>query len=82
MKLGIRPEFVCLHEKPEPAALDALVTNIEDLGSYKIVTVELAGETIKARIEEDDWVPADRVYMSFPLPWLKLYADEYLVKAV
>ncbi len=82
MKLGIRPEFVRLHEQSQAGALDTLVTNIEDLGSYKIVTVEVAGQPIKARIEEDDWVPTGRVYLSFPLPWLKLYADEYLVKAV
>jgi glycerol transport system ATP-binding protein len=82
MKLGIRPEFVRLHEQSQAGALDTLVTNIEDLGSYKIVTIEIAGQLIKARIEEDDWVPTGRVYLSFPLPWLKLYADEYLVKAV
>lgn len=82
IKLGIRPEFVRLHEKPELGTLDTRVTNIEDLGSYKIVTGEIAGQTLKARIEGDDWVPTDRVYMSFPLPWLKLYADEYLVEAV
>jgi glycerol transport system ATP-binding protein len=82
IKLGIRPEFVRLHEKPQPDILNALVTNVEDLGSYKIVTLKIAEQLIKARIEEDDRVPTDRVFVSFPLPWLKLYVDEYLVEAV
>jgi glycerol transport system ATP-binding protein len=79
IQLGIRPEFVLLHENPEIGSLLAAVTGIEDLGAYKIVTVKVAEHSIKARIEGDQWQPVDRVYVSFPLQWLKLYADDYLV---
>jgi glycerol transport system ATP-binding protein len=79
IKLGIRPEFVLLHQTHEYGSLAATVTNIEDLGAYRIVTVKIAEHLVKARIEEDQWQPVDLVYVSFPLQWLKLYADEYLV---
>ncbi|MFT6408176.1 MAG: glycerol transport system ATP-binding protein [Arenicella sp.] len=82
IKLGIRPEFVRLHETPEEGAFDAIVDTIENLGAYTIVTIKLAGQLLKARIEEDDWVPVDRVFVSFPVQWLKVYADDYLVKTV
>ncbi|MFT4635826.1 MAG: glycerol transport system ATP-binding protein [Arenicella sp.] len=78
-KLGIRPEFVRLYEQPKKGTFEARVTNVENLGAYKIVTIELAGKRLKARIEEDDWVPTDYVYAGFPQQWLKVYADDYLV---
>lgn len=80
IKLGIRPEFVQLHEQTEPDAVRAKVSNIENLGAYNIVTLDLSGHTIKARIEEDDWQPNDHAYVSFPAQWLKVYADDHLVR--
>jgi glycerol transport system ATP-binding protein len=80
IKLGIRPEFVQLREQPEANTIKALVTNIDNLGAYKVVTLDLAGYTIKARIEEDDWQPSGHAYVFFPQKWLKVYTDEHLVR--
>jgi glycerol transport system ATP-binding protein len=82
IKLGIRPEFVQLHEHFEAGRFRASLTNIDNLGAYSIATLDLAGYTIKARIEEDDWQPCGDTFVSFPDEWLKIYADEHLVSVV
>lgn len=81
-KLGIRPEFIELHPDPREGAFNANVIDMENLGAYKILSLELGGNTVKVRIEEDGWSPcAGDVFVSFPRARLKLYADDYLVKA-
>lgn len=79
LKLGIRPEFVHVWDKPNDDAHKAEVEFVEDLGTYKIVTLKLAGVTIKARLQEDQKVPLHSAYISFPEQWLMLYIDEFLV---
>ncbi len=79
IKLGIRPEFVHVWETPHPDAFKAEVTHIEDLGTYKIVSLLLGGQLLKARLQEDQKVPEHTAYISFPEQWLMLYLDEYRV---
>ncbi len=79
IKIGIRPEFVHVWEEPTDGAFECNLKVVEDLGTYKILTIELDGVEFKARIEEDAPVPAQKVYISFPEQWLKVYLDEYLV---
>ncbi|MEH0666666.1 ABC transporter ATP-binding protein [Vibrio scophthalmi] len=80
IKIGIRPEFVHVWEKANDAALRCQVEHIEDLGTYKIVTLSIGTQTIKARLQEDQPVPRGHAYISFPEQWTMLYADEFLVK--
>lgn len=80
LKLGIRPEFVELTESGQ-GGHTALVEDVEDLGTYQIVTARLEDQLLKVRVSED--VPVHRgqtVHLQFPTRWLKLYADEYLVE--
>jgi glycerol transport system ATP-binding protein len=37
---------------------------------------------LKVRLQEDQPVPQQQVYLSFPAQWLMLYADEYLVQVL
>ena len=81
LKLGIRPEFV---EQAEPGqdAHAAVVEDVEDLGTYQIVTASLEGQALKVRLSEDARVDRGQtLHLHFPPRWLKLYADEYLVEA-
>jgi glycerol transport system ATP-binding protein len=80
LKIGIRPEFVHIWDGPSDDAFEAQVKHTEDLGTYKIVTFELGGQTLKARMDEDREVPNGRAHVSFPQQWLKLYVDEFLVE--
>ena len=80
IKMGIRPEFVHTSINPMEGAYPCDVLHIEDLGTYKILTLNLSGIELKARLEEDQAVPAETAYVSFPSQWLKVYVDEYLVE--
>ncbi|WP_439858737.1 ABC transporter ATP-binding protein [Pseudomonas sp. MBLB4136] len=79
LKVGIRPEFVHVWDGPYEGALRAEVLHVEDLGTYKILSLQLDGQPIKVRLQEDQQVPQKQAYISFPAQWLMLYADDYLV---
>jgi glycerol transport system ATP-binding protein len=79
IKIGIRPEFVHVWDKPNGDAYIADVEFIEDLGTYKIISLKFEGQIIKARLQEDQKVPQGKAYISFPEQWMMLYIDEYLV---
>jgi glycerol transport system ATP-binding protein len=79
LKVGIRPEFVHVWDKPNGNAYKANVEFVEDLGTYKIVSMRLGEYLIKARLQEDQFVPQAHAYITFPDQWLMLYIDEFLV---
>ncbi|EFW83675.1 ABC transporter ATP-binding protein [Pseudomonas savastanoi pv. glycinea] len=81
LKVGIRPEFVHIWDGPYDDAMCADVTYVEDLGTYKIITLKLAGQLLKVRLQEDKPVPHGQAWISFPGQWLMLYADDYLLEA-
>ncbi len=80
LKLGIRPEFLQV-VAPGPDASPATVEDVEDLGTYQIVTVRLADQAIKVRLPEDQAVTQGQIlHLHFPEQWVKVYRDEYLVE--
>ncbi len=81
IKIGIRPEFVHVWDEPNDEAYSATVKVVEDLGTYKIMTFEIDGVEMKARLQEDQKVPKHTAYISFPEQWLLTYVDEFLVEA-
>jgi glycerol transport system ATP-binding protein len=81
LQLGIRPEFVRVWDEPSEQTLPAQRVDLEDLGTYKILTLSLAGQRLKVRLPEDRVVPEGIIGISFPEPWLMLYADDILVEA-
>lgn len=81
LKVGIRPEFIHVWDEPFDDALRAQVVHVEDLGTYKIMTLNLDGAPLKVRLAEDKPVPEGTAYISFPAQWLMVYADEFLLEA-
>ncbi|WP_054892399.1 MULTISPECIES: ABC transporter ATP-binding protein [unclassified Pseudomonas] len=81
LQVGIRPEFVQVWDRPIDDAFEAQVLDIEDLGTYRILTLELAGVTLKARMGEDRPLPEGRAWVSLPAQWLMLYVDDLLLEA-
>ncbi|MGE6793013.1 ABC transporter ATP-binding protein [Pseudomonas guineae] len=79
LKVGIRPEFIHVWDGPNEDAFCADVVHVEDLGTYKILTLKLDGQLLKVRLQEDQAVPQQQAYLSFPAQWLMLYADDTLV---
>ncbi|WP_263264324.1 ABC transporter ATP-binding protein [Pseudomonas sp. RIT-PI-S] len=81
LQLGIRPEFVRIWDAPSEHTLMARLRHVEDLGTYRILTLELGGQRLMARLPEDRQLPEGEVPISFPAPWLMLYANDLLVEA-
>lgn len=81
LQLGIRPEFVRIWDAPSEHTLSARLRHVEDLGTYRIVTLELGGQRVMARLPEDRQLLEGDVPVSFPAPWLMLYANDVLVEA-
>jgi len=80
LELGIRPMYLEVHPKSVDGMAQAKVKVVEDLGSYKIVTLTLAGNTLKATLPEDKPVPEGEVWLAFPPQWTRLFADGWLIK--
>jgi len=81
LQVGIRPEFVQLWDSPFDDAHPARVLDVEDLGTYRIVTLELGGVALKARLGEDRPLPVEQAWVSLPAQWLMLYVDDVLLEA-
>jgi glycerol transport system ATP-binding protein len=80
IKVGIRPEFVKVALSSESGSYCCELLDVEDLGSYKVLTFQLGQQKVRARIKEGDAVPNGQGYLSFPEQWLKVYVDEHLVR--
>ncbi|MBC3502146.1 ABC transporter ATP-binding protein [Pseudomonas sp. SWRI59] len=81
LQVGIRPEFVQLWDTPLDHAFAVQVLDVEDLGTYRIVTFTLGGATLKARLGEDRPLPVGQAWVSLPSQWLMLYVDDVLLEA-
>jgi glycerol transport system ATP-binding protein len=80
LELGIRPMYLEVHTEAVDSGVSAAVTSVEDQGSFKIVTVSLAGNVLRAKISEDQAITQGKVWLRFPTQWTKLFADERMVK--
>ena len=58
LRLGIRPEYLGLAEPGTPGTLPATVTRVQDIGTYVLLTLEAAGQTLKARLSPEAAAPA------------------------
>ncbi len=79
-ELGIRPEFLKLRKKQENDTLPVTISEVEDMGTSKIVTVNLADHTLKVKVEENREITFDEGCLEFPPEWIRIYADGDLVE--
>jgi glycerol transport system ATP-binding protein len=79
IELGIRPKYLELSPEPVNNGVPAVIKAIEDLGSYKIVTLILAGKTLHAKLHEGTPVHNGKAWLVFPPQWIRLYADGRLL---
>jgi glycerol transport system ATP-binding protein len=80
LALGIRPMHLKLSAEAIEGGVPAKVKAVEDQGSCRIVSVTLAGKTLRARLPEGAPVPGDRAWLVFPPEWTRLFADGRLVE--
>ena len=82
LTLGIRPEFVEVCDSPIAGSHATTLLDVENLGSYKILTLQLGQQTVRARIDEHEPIPNEQSYVCFQKEWIRLYADDRLIEAV
>jgi glycerol transport system ATP-binding protein len=58
LRLGIRPEYLVIGPQGAPGTLSATVSQVQDIGTYFLVTLEAAGQAVKARLAPDAALPA------------------------
>ena len=80
LELGIRPMYLELSPEQVKNSVPAKIKSVEDLGSYKIVTLILADKILHAKLAEHAPVPSDKTWLVFSPQWIRLYADGRLVK--
>ena len=79
MEIGIRPMYLEVHTQSVKGGIPAAVKSLQDQGSFKILTVNMAGHTLRARLPEGQAVPSNEAWLRFPKRWTKLFVDGRLV---
>ena len=57
LKLGIRPEYLQVSAGAEPGTLVAVVRQVQDVGTYQMVTCDAAGVVLKLRLTPQAQAP-------------------------
>ena len=58
LRVGIRPEYLSLAPQGAASSLPARVLKVQDIGTYFLVTLDAAGQALKARLAPDASLPA------------------------
>ena len=57
VRVGIRPEYLQLGAVDLPGTLPAMVAQVQDIGTYFLVTLRMGSQTLKARLAPDASLP-------------------------
>ena len=79
LEIGIRPLHLEVHTQSVKNSIPARVTGMQDQGSFKIITVALDSNILRAKIQEGQNIPEKEAWLKFPRRWTKLFADGRLV---
>ncbi|MEO7853224.1 MAG: ABC transporter ATP-binding protein [Rubrivivax sp.] len=63
--LGVRPEYVSLANADDPTALPAEVTQLQDVGTYQLLTARVGEQLLRVRLDPDLRAPArgERIWL-------------------
>ena len=83
LQVGIRPEYLALAEPQQPGALPCTVVQVQDIGTYLMLTARVGEHTLKAR-----FAPEARLPSAGDTAWLQVlgthtcfYQNEQLLAA-
>lgn len=82
LKLGIRPRYAAFAPPNTEGALRGKIEMVQEFGNYRIVSIKIAEERIRLKLQPGIEIPAENVWVSFPEDKICLYADEVLVHGV
>ena len=83
LQVGIRPEYLALAQPQQPGALPCNVVQVQDIGTYQMLTAKVGEHTVKAR-----FTPETRLPSAGDTAWLQVlgthtcfYQNEQLLTA-
>ncbi len=81
LKLGVRPEYVQIAAAGAAGALPAEVTQLQDIGTYLMLTASIAGQPVKARLTAESHAPqrGETVWLQLVGKHTCFYKNEELV---
>ncbi|HSP58501.1 MAG TPA: ABC transporter ATP-binding protein [Halomonas sp.] len=80
IKLGIRPDFIEVHDTPVENGMEVEVVSAQDFGTYSVLSLRFGDVLLKARINEDQSTPKGKAFIRFPQERIGMYVDEYRVE--
>ena len=79
IKLGIRSEFVELHDKNADNCISVKIDKVDDFGNFQLVSARHGMSPIKAKVSRDLAVPSGDAWMKFPDNRCCVYSNELLI---
>jgi len=81
LKLGVRPEYVTLARQGDAGAIPAEVTQVQDIGTYAMLTASAGGQPVKARLAPEATLPqrGDSVWLQVLGEHTCFYKNEELI---
>ncbi|ETX06805.1 MAG: hypothetical protein ETSY2_14945, partial [Candidatus Entotheonella gemina] len=79
LELGIRPEYLGLSNEAAAGRIAVRVSHIEDLGTYRIITVQMGTHSLRVKLPEEQNLHGEDAFLYFPPERTKLYAESLLV---
>lgn len=81
LSLGVRPEYLSLLPAGSANAVGAQVTRVQDVGTYGLITCDMAGTSLKVRVSPEQVLPAvgDAVALDLANPHSCYYQNEELL---
>ncbi|MEO6293849.1 MAG: ABC transporter ATP-binding protein [Burkholderiaceae bacterium] len=82
LRLGIRPEYIALASPEEEGALQAVVVNLQDIGTFAMLTASVDGRILKVRLSLDAVFPniGETVWLKIMCAHTCFYKNEELVE--
>ncbi len=77
--LGIRPEFVGLHEQGDATAVRVAIERVEPLGGYQLLHARLGANRIAIKADPEALIPVGERAVWLPERHVKMYSDGRLV---
>ena len=79
LAFGVRPEYVAITGVAAADAIPAVLVDLKSVGAFRIATLDIGGQRLKAKIRADAPIPVNKMFVTFADGRRLLYADDRLV---
>ena len=79
LAFGVRPEYVTIGDAPGAGGIPAALVDLKSVGAFRIATLDVGGQRLKAKVRANAPIPADHLFIRFADGRRLLYANDRLV---